>query len=585
MCAKRPPLPEIGQSTMWPTVKSWAARTFHNMVSYLRNPLIPFFCATPMLPYFPAPAPDELLYSLLARYHRHTCSVSPKATMRDLFGQAGVRATTDLPGHLEVLAQRLPASLGLGALKLAQSLTLLPYHVALRSRDAALAAFRAMASGTTTGLHLRLGLGALSARRPLALRYCPACHESSAVAGDRYWSRAHQLPGVLVCPLHGEPLFPVPPDVPPVGQHAFLAAEDVGYREQPAPAWSRSDASMGLLRRIAVESAACLEVPLFQGEPLRRADLLERCAATGLMRSEKQADQAAIERRHAHALAPLKGILCEADDFAWLMTMVRKTRCANRPLQAILFGLVMDHPGEHRRPRTKPSERQFLKEDPSFARSLGDAVSAGFGLRATARALGVDPTTVRKHAARLGLSCSWARPKPDHPGRVLSPPPAYGDWLAAMAELPGASKTELRRRAPGTYSWLYRHDPEWLAGHSPARAVRAAPGYQVNWGAEDLAICARLDGLAHTLRAEDPPRRITLAALERGLGKPRWISDRKAKLPLTVARVAGLAEAVGAFQLRRLAWAQAELERCGRTAPVWKVRRRAGVAPGDDAGG
>ena len=44
-----------------------------------------------MLPYFPAPYPDELLYSLLARYHRHTCSVSPKGTLEDLFGSRNVR--------------------------------------------------------------------------------------------------------------------------------------------------------------------------------------------------------------------------------------------------------------------------------------------------------------------------------------------------------------------------------------------------------------------------------------------------------------------------------------------------------------
>jgi len=154
-----------------------------------------------------------------------------------------------------------------------------------------------------------------------------------------------------------------------------------------------------------------------------------------------------------------------------------------------------------------------------------------------------------------------------------------------MAELPGASKTELRRRAPAAYSWLYRHDPEWLAGHSPSRAVRSVPPNRVNWGPEDLAICARLDGVANALRADEPPRRITLAAVERGLGRPRCISDRKAKLPLTVARVADLVEAVGAFQQRRLAWVQAELERCGEPAPVWKVRRRAGVAPGEAAGG
>lgn len=61
-----------------------------------------------MLPYFPASYPDELLYSVLARFHRHTCSVSPKRTMDDLFGNRDARATVDLPGHLGSLSRRLP---------------------------------------------------------------------------------------------------------------------------------------------------------------------------------------------------------------------------------------------------------------------------------------------------------------------------------------------------------------------------------------------------------------------------------------------------------------------------------------------
>ncbi|WP_213431527.1 MULTISPECIES: TniQ family protein [Paenibacillus] len=57
---------------------------------------------------FPPPFPDELLYSILARYHVYSGNESCKKTMRDLFGSATVCAVTDLPCHLQKLSDRIP---------------------------------------------------------------------------------------------------------------------------------------------------------------------------------------------------------------------------------------------------------------------------------------------------------------------------------------------------------------------------------------------------------------------------------------------------------------------------------------------
>lgn len=85
-----------------------------------------------MPPCFPAPFADELLYSLIARHHRHVCSAGPKATLEDPSGARSVRASVDLQGRLVALSDRLPPGLGLDAGRLAQEHTMPPYHTTLQ---------------------------------------------------------------------------------------------------------------------------------------------------------------------------------------------------------------------------------------------------------------------------------------------------------------------------------------------------------------------------------------------------------------------------------------------------------------------
>ena len=59
-----------------------------------------------MLRYFPVAYEDELLHSLIGRYHIHTCSPSYKQTLVELFGSRGITAVVDLPAHLERLHHR-----------------------------------------------------------------------------------------------------------------------------------------------------------------------------------------------------------------------------------------------------------------------------------------------------------------------------------------------------------------------------------------------------------------------------------------------------------------------------------------------
>ena len=53
-----------------------------------------------MLHWFPTPYPDELLYSVLARYHVRSGNTSRKMTTEELFGKRTIIAVWDLPSNL-----------------------------------------------------------------------------------------------------------------------------------------------------------------------------------------------------------------------------------------------------------------------------------------------------------------------------------------------------------------------------------------------------------------------------------------------------------------------------------------------------
>ncbi|HYD30293.1 MAG TPA: TnsD family Tn7-like transposition protein [Azospirillaceae bacterium] len=578
-----------------------------------------------MVPYFPPIYPDELLYSVLARYHRHTCSTSPKRTLEDLYGQRGIIATVDLPGHLLALSRHLPPERGLTSERLAVDLTLFPYYVAFQPPSVREAVFRAMLEGPASDIHVRLGIAASIVPAPRFLFFCPECvRDAVARFGEPYWRRAHQLPGVLICPEHGVPLANSGLAPGLANQHAFIAATpEIRAAAAAESVWFSDGRCIALLRSIAERSAALLTAPPPPaGADHYRDALVDRGLATGARR----VDQADLWRAYEAFFTPLRAVLPAATPSGWLPALVRKHRHAFHPLHHVLFGLLLDslplgsrralfgsgpwpclnplaaHRGQpvitdlsvhldHGRPigrftcscgyvysrnasvGAKPRVQEF---GPLFDERLRALVAEGCGLRAAARTLGVDPGSVRSHAERLGLPASWKllqrrrQERPDVGAAVRE------RWLAGQSAEPALSRKQIARHLPAEHAWLYRHDRAWLDAHSPPTTKRSPAPRRVDWSAVDRDMAATMRRAAAAVTAESPPCRVTRAELERRVGKRDWIIKRRDKLPETMAALAALTESVEAFQVRRVRWAAAELAATGPT-PAWKIRRLAGL--------
>jgi hypothetical protein len=106
-----------------------------------------------MLAYCPEILPDELNYSVVALYHRHTGAKGPRGTAVAAFGLTHAAAAYDLPGHLDELARRIEPRRGLTADRLLDETTLFPYYTAFQPecvRHEMRAALRAARPRTST---------------------------------------------------------------------------------------------------------------------------------------------------------------------------------------------------------------------------------------------------------------------------------------------------------------------------------------------------------------------------------------------------------------------------------------------------
>lgn len=156
-----------------------------------------------MLSFFPNPYPDELLYSLIARYHIRSGNTSPKITIQEIFNSQTTVATADLTSNLNALVKNLKYISNIRVNDLMYKHTLLPFYQPFIFPQRATQLIESMKAENGGNIHTRAGIMASSVTVPRYFRFCPKCLEEDLENyGEPYWHRLHQIPGVLVCPIH-----------------------------------------------------------------------------------------------------------------------------------------------------------------------------------------------------------------------------------------------------------------------------------------------------------------------------------------------------------------------------------------------
>lgn len=167
-----------------------------------------------MITFFPTPYPDELLYSVIARYHAWSGNTGFSTTINEIFNKR-TPPIIELPTMLARICEKSPEGVGINPKYIINNLTLYPFYRPFLSEEKDLKITESMVATNGGKLSPQKYLGlSRTYKTPLNyLRYCPkCCEEDERLKGETYWHRSHQAFGVYICPHHRLPLinFPEP---------------------------------------------------------------------------------------------------------------------------------------------------------------------------------------------------------------------------------------------------------------------------------------------------------------------------------------------------------------------------------------
>jgi len=204
-----------------------------------------------MICVFPDPYPDELLYSVCARYKDLMKYPNSLNATSYFFGTAS-SMVVDLPNKIDHLVSVLPPGHLYTADDFIDNHTMFPFYAPFLSRKRAAAVRDGMHRQGENQIFERIGLNASSVSRPPWLRFCSSCaREDRQCYGETYWHRTHQLTGIDICPRHS--IFLERTKVPfrnTLSPSVAISAESA-VDELPGRCLDTSDANQNLLLRIA----------------------------------------------------------------------------------------------------------------------------------------------------------------------------------------------------------------------------------------------------------------------------------------------------------------------------------------------
>lgn len=562
-----------------------------------------------MLSYFPAVYSGELLYSVLARYHRHVGLPGSMNTMSTFFGKQHVIATIDLQGHLQELADRIPVERGLTVNHLIDKLTLFPYVTAFEPQSVQAKVRQAMMRGEVKNLHVRLGLTTYRVGKSGVLRFCSKCAQAMiANHSELYWRRDHQLPSVLVCPEHGCALLESNVSFVQNSRHQYIAATHANCPKHARPVIPAVDqATLLHLQCLARLSAELLENPsrkrAFAGWTIFYRDKM--CEA-GLVRPDCRIDQQFFSQEfrnfYGRTLELLPGVL-DGKEFSgnWLKAMVRKHRKASHPLYHLLVQNFL-------------AQRDLVQQDRHVSLfGAGPWECLNPLARHRAKFPITDVTQHNNHGKITGVftcTCGYVYTRSFNSATGEVGPPRfqqYGPLLEPTLRKLIADDASRRKIGqilqldPKTVFRLTRElDIAEQSGQSlvpskdaskrrPAKSANASKqkasllgnnkstSARRDWNEIDRVCIAKLSLLPALILKESPPVRIKFAELDRRIGKHGWLLTHQHLLPQTKAFLDRTLESLENFQLRRIRWAIQDMELGGGPVKAWQVLRKTGL--------
>ncbi|WP_235580405.1 TniQ family protein [Rhizobacter sp. Root404] len=285
----------------------------------------------------PAPYPDELAISVVARHLRNWGYLDRPGFAHSSLGVSNGLSHPCLPGPLARLAMvafpGIPERMARTAF--IRRHTTLPFYLAYESTKRA-AYFTELAISYPSRLRLRFRTAASLYGHPRTLRFCPRCMEiETRKLGGGFWHRSHQLPGMTTCEAHELLLFDS--QVPFAGQRwndlrppsAEVCRADAGLQTRPL---------FGLALSKSICRAAASAMQRTWASAWVEKDAYRRALrALGLGKFSRLVQASAVRLDFEAWLVANGGIASELGPDRWLEALFTEIKSTPTPIQHLVF--------------------------------------------------------------------------------------------------------------------------------------------------------------------------------------------------------------------------------------------------------
>ena len=487
-----------------------------------------------MLAYFPQPYPDELLYSVVARYAVHTGQDNQKAVIRDIFGSNSAAAVPDMPSHIDRLISSTKAIWRTSPEHIISQNTLAPFYLPFLAPEKADSVVNSMRSAQGGDIHTRAGIAASSIKRPIYFRYCPKCvEEQIKVYGEPYWKRQNQVTGLRICSDHMTKLINSDVEFHPKSKHLFVPAALVNLT-QVAECLVGPSKELQLNKHVEILLNNPINIRLTHWQ----WTLFYRSLAKhhGLLNGTRT-DHSAINilmKDCWHSTSVFASIPFEQSENFWLANIFRKHRKSFYPIRHVMVWVA-------------------LAPDLSTTEILSQVANYP-----------VQPER-RKQFTLLPASDQEISIK-----RVL--------WRNLIIKNPDCGVKRIRGLESGSalYTWLYRHDYNWLIQNKPRKSVNP-PKNKTDYEKLDSFILNELVTIKSGFHALNDRPRLSRTFLLRQLARYSSIEKYLKRLPITREWLEKESESIEDFQIYRLSKIALGMRKSGRELQAWKLMRAAGL--------
>ena len=464
-----------------------------------------------MLGFHPPLEADEIPYSWLVTYCQLSGLPSTKALLEQLY-IAHYQLASQFPGYVPLISEESRLS----ARKVIHEHTILPVFKPFLHPKTYSSALVNLAKGSASNLHTRMSLVANRVNSGSVLRACPTCIECDCnEVGRAWWHVQHQLPGCSVCLTHCKPLCEVnvrrralilPSEITPQ-RDGVLHNVDVQLSGLVHDVWRRGKSLfsyqhvMTRYRQRLVEAGFASHIDAIRQDKLRYALRAYWATSTSPAVQQLLLDSSYPEtlfRAKRAQFHPLKHLL-----LIGMLWHSWKEFCEYRPCECtshdvVLSGEVNSNDTdtdilrllEHGKSLRAVSER--CKRSVIYVKKL--AIQNNIPVKTRAKRIfgadralivGMLKNGVKTQQIASEVDCSVGAVE-----QVLSQHPDLVEKrhqmrfnaqcnkhqnciLQVLAEHPEYYRGDFQRECRASYSWLFKHDKEWLYSVLPAAIPRS----------------------------------------------------------------------------------------------------------------